>query len=247
MDLITKYTRQLEVAYNNAKKLSSKISKEIINIEGYSGKYTLHFFNNLMDSDDVRFLEIGVYQGSITSAVLCENNIDIICIDNFSENSGKQKFLENLEKFTGNNSVNFIESNWENVNNISKRNIYYYDANYPLIEHRKAFKHFLPFIDEIFIFIASDYNWEDTRKNIQKMIDDNSIKILFEKNVYNKKYELISQGHNENCEKPFDTAFHSGICRECGGDRGKYDPKLNYASMKEKWYYGIYFAVLQKS
>jgi hypothetical protein len=246
MSQIEKYTQQLEVAYINAKKLSSKISEEVINIEGYSGRCTLHFFNNLMDSDDIRFLEIGVYRGSITSAVLCGNNVDIVCIDNFSENCCKEIFLENLRRFTGNNSVNFIESNWENVNDISKRNIYYYDANYPLIEHRNAFKHFLPFMDNIFIFIASDYNWQDTRKNIQKMIDDNCLKILFEKNVHSKKNELISQGHNENCQNFFDQVFHNGICNGCGGDRGKYDSKEHYTSMKEKWYYGIYFAVLEK-
>lgn len=246
MSQITKYIRQLEVAYINANKLSSKISEEVINIEGYSGKCTLHFFNNLTDIDDIRFLEIGTYHGSITSAVLFGNNVDIICIDNWSENNGKEKFLKNLEKFAGINSVNFIESNWRNVNNISKRNIYYYDANYPLIEHRNAFRHFLPFMDNVFIFIASDYNWEDTRKNIQKMIDDNCLEILFEKNSYNKKYELISQGHDQNCEDQFNL-FYNGICSKCGGDKGKYDSKKHYTSMKEKWYYGIYFAVLQKS
>jgi hypothetical protein len=69
------YKKHIEEAFSNAELNISKITNDIINIEGMSGKKTRHFYNNLVSMSDARYLEIGVWKGSTVCAAMCENNL----------------------------------------------------------------------------------------------------------------------------------------------------------------------------
>ena len=79
-------------------KLQSKLTDEILNIPGMSGKKTRHFYNNLLNSENARYLEIGTWKGSSVCSAMCNNKATVVCIDNWSEFGGpKYEFLINLK------------------------------------------------------------------------------------------------------------------------------------------------------
>ena len=52
------YKTLIETAFENAEKNISKITDYIINMDGMSGKKTRHFYNNLLNTEDARYLLI---------------------------------------------------------------------------------------------------------------------------------------------------------------------------------------------
>ena len=180
------YQNHIEKAFENAENLTSKITNDLLDMDGMTGTITRHFYNNLLNSEDVRYLEIGTWKGSSVCSAMYGNKAKVLCIDNWSEfGSQKEEFLINLEKYKGKNDVQFIEDDCFNVNvsNLSKFNIYLYDGNHSKDSHYKALTHYYSCLDDIFIFIVDDWNWEDVRTGTIYSIKDLSLKILYEKEV----------------------------------------------------------------
>ena len=125
--------KHIEVAFYNASNNESKITDEILNMSGFSGKKTRHFYNNLLNKDDARYLEIGTWKGSSVCSAMCGNKAKIICIDNWSEFGGpKDEFLTNFNTYKGVNEASFIEQDCYKVDTsqLPKFNIYMYDGNH---------------------------------------------------------------------------------------------------------------------
>lgn len=184
--IIMKYKEHIEKAFYNAENNSSKINDEIINMDGMTGTKTRHFYNNLLNMDDARYLEIGTWKGSSVCSAMYGNKAKVICIDNWSEFNGpKDEFLSNFNKFKGDNDANFIEVNSFNidVSILSKFNIYMYDGDHSYDSHYKALTYYINCLDDIFIFIVDDWNWVDVRNATYKSIKDLNLKILYEKDI----------------------------------------------------------------
>jgi hypothetical protein len=180
------YKALIETAFSNAENNISKITDEIINMEGMSGIRTRHFYNNLLNMEDARYLEIGTWKGSSVCSAMCGNNAKVICIDNWSEFGGpKTEFLENFEKYKGNNDATFIESDcYEvDVSELPKFNIYMYDGNHTNENHYKALVHYYNCLDDIFIFIVDDWNWKDVRDGTITSIQKLNLNVLFCKEI----------------------------------------------------------------
>ena len=95
------YKTLIETSFQNAKNNISKITNDIVVMEGMSGTKTRHFYNNLLNTEDARYLEIGTWKGSSVCSAMCKNKATVVCIDNWSEFGGpKNEFLLNFEKFT---------------------------------------------------------------------------------------------------------------------------------------------------
>lgn len=217
-DTIQKLIEHVKNAYNDAENNKSKISEEIIKLKGMSGTKTRHFYNNLLNMDDVRYLEIGVWKGSTFCAAIYNNNVDAICIDNWSEFAGpKKEFETNLNKYKKNNKVKFIESDCftTNVTNIPKRNIYMYDGRHTEEDQYRALTHFYNCLDDIFVYIVDDWNWKIVRDGTKRAIKDLNLKILFEKEI----------------------RFTGDECTTL---------QTQCTSHADTWWNGIYFAVFQK-
>jgi hypothetical protein len=91
-------------------KKNSKITQEILDMDGMSGKMTRHFYNNILNFQDARYLEIGTWKGSSVCSAMYGNNAKVCCIDNWSQfGCPKIEFLMNIEKFKGVNEVSYIE------------------------------------------------------------------------------------------------------------------------------------------
>ena len=168
---------------DNAEKNISKITNDIILMEGMTGTKTRHFYNNLLNFDDARYLEIGTWKGSSVCSAMCDNSALVVCIDNWSEFGGpKNEFITNFLKYKGKNNASFIENNCfhVDVSSLPKFNIYLYDGNHSAISHYLALEHYLDCLDDIFIFIVDDWNWHHVREGTKTAIQTLNLTILFE-------------------------------------------------------------------
>jgi hypothetical protein len=180
------YRTLIEKAFQNAENNISKITNDIIDMEGMSGTKTRHFYNNLLNTENARYLEIGTWKGSSVCSAMCGNKAKVICIDNWSEFGGpKSEFLVNFEKFKGENEATFIENDCYKVDIsiLPKFNIYMYDGNHTNESHYKALLHYYNCLDDIFIFIVDDWNWKRVRDGTFKSIQKLKLKILYEKEI----------------------------------------------------------------
>jgi hypothetical protein len=176
----------VDLAFNHAEQNISKISQEIIDLEGMSGLKTQHFYNNLLEMNDARYLEIGVWKGSTVCAAMYGNKAKVTCIDNWSEFGGpKEEFLINFNKFKGLNDAFFIEQDCfaTDVSTLGKYNIYMYDGNHDIDNHYRALSHFYDCLDDIFIYIVDDWNWLQVREGTMSAINNLKLNILFEKAI----------------------------------------------------------------
>ena len=180
------YKTLVETAFQNAENNISKITNDIINMDGMSGIKTRHFYNNLLNTENARYLEIGTWKGSSVCSAMCGNKATVVCIDNWSQFGGpKAEFLLNFEKFKGENDAKFIENDCYkvDVSLLPKFNIYMYDGDHEDESHYNALLHYYNCLDDIFIFIVDDWNWERVRNGTTKSIKKLNLKILYEKEI----------------------------------------------------------------
>jgi len=184
--IMNTYINIVETAFQNAENNISKITPDIIYMEGMSGTKTRHFYNNLLNMENARYLEIGTWKGSSVCSAMCNNKAKVICIDNWSEFGGpKSEFLINFEKFKGENDATFIENDCYkvDVSVLPKFNIYMYDGNHTNQSHYKALLHYYECLDDIFIFIVDDWNWQCVRDGTLESIEKLNLKVLYKKEV----------------------------------------------------------------
>jgi hypothetical protein len=82
------YKTLIDTAFKNAENDISKLTDDILSMEGMTGKKTRHFYNNLLNTEDARYLEIGCWKGSSVCSAMYGNKAKIVCIDNWSEFEG---------------------------------------------------------------------------------------------------------------------------------------------------------------
>ena len=175
-----------------------------------SGIKSRHFFNNLCSNYDVRYLEIGSFHGSTFSSALYKNKITAISIDNWSEfgdQKPKEHFLNNLQKYIGNNDVKYIEEDcWKvDIKTLPKFNIYFYDGHHSEEAQFKALDYYKDSLDEQFILIIDDWNWEQVRRGTYYGLEKNNMKIVYE-------YQLYTDTSNNHGFYAFKNSYwHNGL------------------------------------
>ena len=184
--MIADLIQHVEIAFNNAENGISKITSDIIHMDGMTGTKTRHFYNNLLNKEDSRYLEIGTWKGSSVCSAMSGNKAQVVCIDNWSEFSGpKDEFLINFNKYKGDNSARFIEGDCFNIdiNILPKFNIYMYDGEHSKNSHYNALVHYYHCLDDIFIFIVDDWNWENVRNGTLESFKQLNLSIVYEKEI----------------------------------------------------------------
>jgi len=203
------YKSLIERSFYNAENNISKITDDIINMDGMSGTKTRHFYNNLLNIEDARYLEIGTWKGSSVCSAMCENKATVVCIDNWSEFGGpKSEFLENFKKFKGVNNATFIENDCfqVDISILPKFNIYMYDGNHTNESHYMALLHYYKCLDDTFIFIVDDWNWKDVRDGTFNSIEKLKLNILYEIEL-----RTTDDGTHAVWGSPEQRAWHNGI------------------------------------
>jgi hypothetical protein len=180
------YRTHIKKAFDDAIISKSKINDEILSIHGMTGVYTRHFYNNLLNMDDARYLEIGTWAGSSVCSAMFKNKAKVVCVDNWSQYDGpKETFLNNFDKFKGENNASFIERDCYSIDvtTLPKFNIYLYDGDHSHESHYKALSHFYDCLDDIFIYIVDDWNWHSVRNGTNDAISNLNLEVLYDKEV----------------------------------------------------------------
>ncbi|MDB5119782.1 MAG: hypothetical protein JWN56_1000 [Sphingobacteriales bacterium] len=182
------YIEHLEKSFKNAEAGNSKITGEILEMYGMTGHKTRHLYNNLLNIGDSRYLEVGTWAGSSVCAAMYNNTSTVVCIDNWSEFGGadvKEIFFEYFNELKGANDASFIEADCFklNIDDLIKFNIYLYDGGHSYEDHYKALEYYLPCLDDLFIFIIDDWNWEKVRNGTNDSIMDFKLEVLWKKEI----------------------------------------------------------------
>jgi len=199
----------IQRAFDNAEQGISKITQDIIDMEGMTGIKTRHFYNNMLNCKDARYLEIGTWKGSSVCSAMCGNHANVICIDNWSEFGGpKEEFLKNLKKYRGENQAAFIEKDCYLVDAdaLPSFNLYLYDGEHSWANHYNAIPHYYRCMDNVFVFMVDDWNWDHVRDATFRSFDAVGAKVLFSK-------EIRTTYNNQEPVKgsPEERAWHNGI------------------------------------
>lgn len=203
------YKNLINNSFFNANNNNSKITNDIIQMDGMSGTKTRHFYNNLLNTPDARYLEIGTWKGSSVCSAMCNNIATVVCIDNWSEFGGpKDEFLINFAKFKGVNQAKFIEDDCYNVDvsTLPKFNMYMYDGNHTNESHYKALVHYYDCLDDIFIFIVDDWNWKDVREGTMSSIKNLNLSVLYERDI-----RTTNDDTHPPWGSPLQKEWHNGI------------------------------------
>ena len=188
-----------------SKNNDSKISEKTKNLPGLTSEKVKHFINNLCELPDCKYLEAGVFQGSIFAAAVERNDLVATAIDNFSESSiipmdsnvninsekgnNKEIFLRNIKDLVLNKQVNIIDSNVfeADLNKISlKSNVIFMDIEHTYESHYNFLNKFYEKIDNTFVYVVDDWNWLQVRDATFKSIEDLKLKTLFKEEIFTK-------------------------------------------------------------
>jgi hypothetical protein len=125
-----------------------------------SGIKSRHFYNNIANFDDCRYLEIGSYKGSTACAALCNNKIKLFyCIDNWCEyENNKDEFLNNIYNYLENDCFTYDLTNFK-----VKLNVYMYDGNSSYKSLYKALEYYYDVLENKFIYIVNDWTTDDIK------------------------------------------------------------------------------------
>ena len=162
--LIEHVNKSFELADQNI----SKLTNDILQMEGMTGKKTRHLYNNLCNLDNVNYLEVGTWKGSSFVSAIYGNKTNCIAVDTFEEfTDGAQHprdgFINNMNKFC--NDVKYFFKEKDSFKLVKedlpfdKADIYLYDGNHDYNEHKMAITYFLDFLSDYSIIIIDDWTW----------------------------------------------------------------------------------------
>jgi len=188
------YKDYLEKSFNLAEDGKSKIDEYIKEMQGMTGIKTRHLYNLIMSMPDSRYLEIGTWKGSSVCSAICGNSANVTCIDNWCQFFGaKEELLSNIERYKGSNSVEFIESDCFSIDcsKLGNFNVYMYDGDHSQESHHKALSYFIGNLDETFIYIVDDWNYEMVRNGTFSAIEELKLTVFWKK-------EIITRGPEDD-------------------------------------------------
>lgn len=165
---------------------ASKLTSEILNLEGMSSNKVRHFLNNICSLENGHYLEIGVWKGSTFISALYQNNLEYaVAIDNWSLFAGpKQIFKNNIARFLQDGTYNFYEADCFKLDLKkipNKINIYFYDGGHTTNEQKLAFTYYNDIFADTFIAIVDDYNWSEVQDGTQQAFQELGYNVLFER------------------------------------------------------------------
>lgn len=186
IDHITHSIEKAELGVSNIKENTAD-GDFILGYSGYTGTKTRHFYNNICNRPDTRYLEIGTWMGSSSISAIYKNKIHSVFIDNWSQFNGDvDVFTKVMKRFKGENQCFLLESDcWKvNLGDIitekGKFNVYLYDGAHTKEDHFKALDYYLPAMEDTFIYIVDDWNWQDVRDGTMRGIKKNNLEIKYE-------------------------------------------------------------------
>lgn len=191
----------IQLSVYNAFHNESKLSIDVLNIDGMSGNKTRHLLNNICTLPNKTYLEVGTYKGSSFISALFDNDIHGFCIDNWGQFGGKDEFISNINKFTSHlpTNLNIIDKDCWTVttNDISKSiDIFMYDGVHTYEDQKKAITYFQPILSEYCIIIIDDWkcDWVKVRDGTFDGLQESGLKVLYKEEIGLVNTDTYHQG-----------------------------------------------------
>lgn len=197
-----KFISSINNAIEKSMDHTSKLSENTLQIEGLTSHKIKHFLNNLCETKDVRYLEIGTWHGATFCSALEGNNIQAVCIDSWHTNDiepmrevdgwqGKDGnplkiFQHNMAKVKGPNRVLGFNEPVESLDltNIPHTsNIVFYDGDHTYEQTKNFLSRYYDKFEETFVLIMDDWNWIQIQNATNEHIKEKDYKILFQKQL----------------------------------------------------------------
>jgi hypothetical protein len=169
MDLVKHVIKCL----NKANTFSTKLSQDVVCLDGMSGFKTRVFYNELcsieFDGRDTEYLEVGTWKGSTLCSSLYENpKCRGTVIENWALFGGpKDEFMKNLAHFNLTDRVQIFEEDIFkfDISKLSKPvDVYLYDGDHDEIHQYKGITHMWAALADEAIIIVDDWNAPHIRK-----------------------------------------------------------------------------------
>ena len=176
--------QELAVLLRNFLTYAESSTETIHNVrKGFSGENFQRFLNAIGTIPRTKYLEVGIYNGSSLTTILGNNNdLDAVAIDiwdasgvwDTSSAAAAMKTAVISQVASNHNKTGRVhiihDSCWNIRSNTIKSllqgpaNVYFYDAGHSVFDHFLSLGHFLAAMDNVFIFLVDDWNWNNVRK-----------------------------------------------------------------------------------
>lgn len=197
----------VEQAFQRAEREESKLDERFgpNELRGMSTWKVRHFLNNLCELPDLKYLEIGTWQGSTLCSAMYGNEGTFYAIDHFVQDfdqwegqSVEQLLYSNLEQRGLRDKVTFWNANsWDfDQNNIKdKINVYFYDGAHNDWAQRRALTDYYHTLADEFIYVVDDYLDSPGRESAAKAgtlqgIKQGKFDVLYEREAPRGDYHM---------------------------------------------------------
>ena len=169
--------RKTRLALDRAMASDSKITKDVLEIRGMSGKKYRHFINNLIESiDNPRYLEVGVYAGSTLCSAIFGNRVTATAIDNWTHTEQPiEGLFTNLARFKGPDArVSFLDRDFRQVDfaTLGIHDVYLFDGPHSDTDQYDGVVIAQPALAQEYVLIVDDWNWKTVRNGTWRAIKD---------------------------------------------------------------------------
>lgn len=177
----------VNLSVDNSNKNLSKLTSDILSMDGMSGNKTRHLYNNICELNGANYLEIGTWKGSSFISAFYGNDINPIVIDNWEEFNGpKNEFISNVNKFCPDRKFNFIEKDCFKVTDDEIKSvydsidIYLFDGAHDYESQRKAITYYKHLFSKYVIIIIDDFRsdtpvWANVKKGTYDGIEESGL------------------------------------------------------------------------
>lgn len=185
------------------------LNEELLHYPGMSGIKTRHLYNNICNlycrkAIQVKYLEIGVFNGSSSISAMFKNNIeDSLFIDNWSQFNGDRSiFIKAIEKYkTESSKYSFIENDCWKVDTTKLPqnyfNIYLYDGDHSELDQYQALSYYINVLQDTFIFLVDDWNFMHVRDGTFRAIRELNLTVNFRYENFISREHLIGMPNHE--------------------------------------------------
>jgi hypothetical protein len=184
-DLVAHAQKAIDDAYANV----SKLSNDILRVDGMSGNKTRHLYNNMCSMPDARYLEIGTYKGSTLISSLYKNDHAVgYGVDNWSEFGGCGELWDNLKRNLPDHSPVIIDKDCWTVTAEDLPitfNVFLYDGAHSYESQKRGITYFTPFLADEAIVMVDDWmcDWVGVKRGTMDGIAEAGLEVVWSKEI----------------------------------------------------------------
>lgn len=174
-----------------------------VDVPGLSSPRVQTLLNSIAKGMD-SYLEVGSYLGASLCAVLKDNMIDALAIDNWQDQiqpaNGTEMpanvfddFVKNVERYRGNNRVEAMNTDLFAVDTSTMPNsvsMFFYDGPHDRETTKQAVMHYWNTFKEEVVLVFDDANWDGVVDGVQEGINACDGLVTYEKLMLNDEEDL---------------------------------------------------------